>query len=111
MLRSNTCELALDNIEATQESPTNRAFWWVSLAFVESLFDQREGRRVPQLYWPGSTRRYVVCFRVHETKRRRAADARRPMRWRWRRPSRVRGRQVQAVFGLKGTDTGSSAGH
>ena len=32
---------ALDNIEATQESPSARAFWWVSLAFVESLFDHR----------------------------------------------------------------------
>ncbi|HQR57840.1 MAG TPA: Hpt domain-containing protein [Azonexus sp.] len=32
---------ALDNIEATQESPTTRAFWWVSLAFVESLFDHQ----------------------------------------------------------------------
>ena len=32
---------ALDNIEATQESPTTRAFWWVSLAFVESLFEHQ----------------------------------------------------------------------
>ena len=32
---------ALDNIEATQESPTTRAFWWVSLAFVESLFSHQ----------------------------------------------------------------------
>ncbi|MBL8432718.1 MAG: Hpt domain-containing protein [Dechloromonas sp.] len=32
---------ALDNIEATQESPAARAFWWVALAFVESLFDHR----------------------------------------------------------------------
>ena len=31
---------ALDNIEATQESPTARSFWWVAQAFVESLFDR-----------------------------------------------------------------------
>ena len=33
--------VALDNIEATQDAPTTRAFWWVSLAFVESLFDHQ----------------------------------------------------------------------
>ena len=31
---------ALDNIEAIQESPPVRTFWWVALAFVESLFDR-----------------------------------------------------------------------
>jgi chemosensory pili system protein ChpA (sensor histidine kinase/response regulator) len=30
----------LDNIEATQEAPAARAFWWAALAFVESLFDR-----------------------------------------------------------------------
>ncbi len=30
---------ALENIEATQESSSARSFWWVALAFVESLFD------------------------------------------------------------------------
>jgi chemosensory pili system protein ChpA (sensor histidine kinase/response regulator) len=32
---------ALDNIESTQESPAARSFWWVALAFVESLFDHQ----------------------------------------------------------------------
>jgi len=32
---------ALDNIEATQESPPARTFWWAALAFVESLFDRQ----------------------------------------------------------------------
>ena len=32
---------ALDNIESTQDSPAARSFWWVALAFVESLFDHQ----------------------------------------------------------------------
>ncbi|MGB8241549.1 MAG: Hpt domain-containing protein [Azonexus sp.] len=33
---------ALDNIESTQESAaSSRSFWWVALAFVESLFDRQ----------------------------------------------------------------------
>ncbi|MGA9395424.1 MAG: Hpt domain-containing protein [Azonexus sp.] len=32
---------ALENIEATQESPAARSLWWVALAFVESLFDRQ----------------------------------------------------------------------
>jgi len=32
---------ALDNIESTQDSPAARSFWWVALAFVESLFDRQ----------------------------------------------------------------------
>ena len=31
---------ALDNIEATQEAPATRSFWWAALAFIESLFDR-----------------------------------------------------------------------
>ena len=34
-------QTALDNIEATQDSSAARTFWWVALAFVESLFDHR----------------------------------------------------------------------
>ncbi|WP_153147457.1 Hpt domain-containing protein [Dechloromonas sp. H13] len=37
---------ALDNIEATQEAPAARSFWWAALAFIESLFD-RQGDAVP----------------------------------------------------------------
>ena len=32
---------ALDNIEATQEAPATRSFWWAALAFIESLFDRQ----------------------------------------------------------------------
>ena len=38
---------AVDNIEATQESPASRSFWWVAQAFIESLFD-RQGEVEPE---------------------------------------------------------------
>ncbi|HNL20883.1 MAG TPA: Hpt domain-containing protein, partial [Rhodocyclaceae bacterium] len=34
---------ALHTIEATQDTPANRAFWWVSVAFLESLSDRGVG--------------------------------------------------------------------
>ena len=38
---------AVDNIEATQESPASRTFWWVVQAFIESLFG-RQGEAEPE---------------------------------------------------------------
>ncbi len=35
-----TMRQALRTIEATQDSPANRAFWWVSVAFLEALGDR-----------------------------------------------------------------------
>ena len=37
---------ALDNIEATQDSPAARTFWWVALAFVESLYEHQGAANV-----------------------------------------------------------------
>ena len=34
---------AVDNIEATQDAPASRSFWWVAQAFIESLFDRQGG--------------------------------------------------------------------
>jgi len=38
---------AVENIEATQEAPASRSFWWVAQAFIETLFD-RQGDADPE---------------------------------------------------------------